>query len=264
MNIRRSFFIFAAIVLCPLIASGQLKRTPLASSKQIVVVITDSWDAVDGVLRGYERPDLNAKWQAVTPKTSIVVGRRGLAWGTGLHGAALSMGPIKKEGDGRAPAGVFSLSAVFGSAPTDSVRASLVTGFPRAEQWAGKTLKMPYIFLDSTSVCVDDIRSQYYNRILSKRDVKQDWKSAEDMLDPAYKWGVVVDHNADPRKAGDGSCIFLHIWNGPSRGTAGCTAFDEQKLLGLLRWLDPASRPVLVQLTKADYQRLSKEWGLPE
>lgn len=233
--------------------SAQPKRAPLASSTQVIVVITDSWGAVDGVLQYYERPALDKSWKAVSPKISIVVGRRGLAWGAGLHGAALGRGPVKREGDGKSPAGVFGLSAVFGSAPSDSVHP------PKA----GMLFKLPYIFVDSTSVCVDDVRSQYYNRILSKRDVQQDWKSAEVMLDEAYKWGVVVDHNANLRKAGDGSCIFLHIWNGPSKGTAGCTAFDEQKLLNLLRWLDPASRPALVQLTKAEYKRMQKMWGIP-
>lgn len=227
--------------------SAQPKQSPLATSKQMVVVVTDSWDAVEGVLQYYERPAFDKSWKAVSPKTSIVVGKTGLAWGVGLHGVALGKGPEKKEGDGKSPAGVFGLSAVFGSTPANSA----------------KFLKMPYVFVDSTDVCVDDVNSKYYNRILSKRDVKQDWKSAENMLDDAYKWGVVVEHNANPRKAGDGSCIFLHIWSGPSRGTAGCTALDEQKLLSLLRWLDPAARPVLVQLTKAEYQRLNKEWGLP-
>lgn len=247
MNTNRILFTLAVIIFFLSTAAAQGTKQPLASSKQIVVVITDSWDAVNGVLHYYERSDLDAKWKAVSPKTSIVVGRTGLAWGVGLHSAALGKGPFKKEGDGKSPAGVFGLSAVFGSTPANSA----------------KFLKMPYVFVDSTDVCVDDVNSKYYNRILSKRDVKQDWKSAENMLDDAYKWGVVVEHNANPRKAGDGSCIFLHIWSGPSRGTAGCTALDEQKLLSLLRWLDPAAHPVLVQLTKAEYQRLSKEWGLP-
>lgn len=247
MNIRQLSNTLAAIIFFLSTAAAQETKQPLASSKQIVVVITDSWGSVDGVLQYYERPMLSTAWKAVSPKTSIVVGRTGLAWGVGLHGAALSKGPVKKEGDGKSPAGVFSLSAVFGSALLNEA----------------KFLKMPYIFVDSTAVCVDDVNSKYYNRIVSRRDVKQDWKSAENMLDDAYKWGVVVDHNANPRKPGDGSCIFLHIWNGPSKGTAGCTALDEQKLVSLLRWLDLASHPVLVQLTKADYQRLSKGWGLP-
>ena len=247
MNIRQVLSILAVIIFFLSIAAAQGTKQPLASSKQIVVVITDSWEVVDGVLQYYERQTLSAKWKAVSPKVSIVVGKTGLAWGVGLHGAALGKVPVKREGDGKSPAGVFGLSAVFGSTPANSA----------------KFLKMPYIFVDSTDVCVDDVNSQYYNRILSKRDVKQDWKSAENMLDEAYKWGVVVDHNASARKASDGSCIFLHIWNGPSRGTAGCTALNGQKLVNLLRWLDPAAHPVLVQLTKVEYQRLSKEWGLP-
>jgi len=32
----------------------------------------------------------------------------------------------------------------------------------------------------------------------------------------------------------------------------------------LLRWLDPASRPVLVQLPEAEYRARAAQWGLPE
>jgi hypothetical protein len=32
---------------------------------------------------------------------------------------------------------------------------------------------------------------------------------------------------------------------------------------GLLRWLDPASRPVLVQLPRNVYERYRQAWGLP-
>ena len=32
----------------------------------------------------------------------------------------------------------------------------------------------------------------------------------------------------------------------------------------LLVWLDPAARPVLVQLPDAEYRARAAEWGLPE
>jgi len=45
------------------------------------------------------------------------LGRAGLAWGLGLHGNPPFPGPIKREGDGRSPAGAFELSSAFGYAP---------------------------------------------------------------------------------------------------------------------------------------------------
>ena len=68
--------------------------------------------------------------------------------------------------------------------------------------------------------------------------------------DILYKWGVVVDHNA-AAIPGAGSCIFLHIWKSSSAPTAGCTAMPESDLVRLLRWLDPARHPILIQLPLA-------------
>jgi D-alanyl-D-alanine dipeptidase len=78
-----------------------------------------------------------------------------------------------------------------------------------------------------------------------------------------YRWGLVVRHNAAPPVAGRGSCIFLHVWAGPGRGTAGCTAMGEESLTEILRWLDPKKGPLLVQLTEVEYARLRGAWRLP-
>src|SRR5438093_125885 len=81
--------------------------------------------------------------------------------------------------------------------------------------------------------------------------------SAEHMRQVAqYKIGVIVGYNASPPVKGRGSCIFLHIWTGPDSHTAGCTAFDEAKLREVMLWLDPVKRPLLVQLTGQEYQKL--------
>jgi L,D-peptidoglycan transpeptidase YkuD (ErfK/YbiS/YcfS/YnhG family) len=68
--------------------------------------------------------------------------------------------------------------------------------------------------------------------------------------------GVIVGYNAAPPTKGRGSCIFLHIWAGPRSTTAGCTAMDASELDQLTRWLDRVRRPVLVQLPRAEYERL--------
>jgi D-alanyl-D-alanine dipeptidase len=124
---------------------------------------------------------------------------------------------------------------------------------------------MPYLSLTPSVECVDDARSKFYTRVLDRASVVPDWNSSEQMLRPdgEYRWGVVVDHNTDPVTAGAGSCIFLHIWLGPGVGTTGCTAMSQEQLEGLLARLDPARRPLLVQLPRPEYKKLRRHWKLP-
>lgn len=225
-------------------------RDPLAGSRQLVLVRTPSWDSPSGLMGAYVRTDEDSPWEPAGEASAITLGARGLAWGRGLHGEASGEGPVKSEGDMKSPAGVFPLGAVFGLAP-------------RA---AGSRFSMPYIALDSTVECIDDPDSRYYNLIVDRRTVSEvDWASSERMrrVGDDYAWGVVVEHNRDPRVPGKGSCIFIHVWGGPTTPTEGCTSLDERRLLEMLEWLRPASRPVLVQLPTAEYQRLKSAWKLP-
>jgi hypothetical protein len=145
----------------------------------------------------------------------IVVGSKGMGWGIGLidagqPGVRFEPEPIKIEGDGKSPAGVFALGTAFGYA---------------AQPPPG--LKLPYLVLAPSIECVDDASSKNYNRIVDRSTVAPDWNSSEHMRDvgESYRWGVVIDHNATvpgrtaPRPGG-GSCVFLHIWHSPDRGTA--------------------------------------------
>jgi D-alanyl-D-alanine dipeptidase len=183
---------------------------------------------------------------------NVVVGKSGLGWGIGIRNVPRASGPIKKEGDGKAPAGIFRLSATFGYAPAQ----------PSA--W-----KMPYIALTKSVECVDDPRSKFYNRIVDRSSVSPDWNSSEHMLlgDERYQWGMVVDHNSanKARSAipGAGSCIFLHIWRDPETTTVGCTAMSQADIETMLAWLDPMRSPILVQLPEAQYKSLRKSWKLP-
>jgi L,D-peptidoglycan transpeptidase YkuD (ErfK/YbiS/YcfS/YnhG family) len=255
----RSLFLCLFVLLAPaLFCSAQQLRThasvktkdALARSRQLVVVTTNDWDTLQGTLRRFERRSARAKWHSIGPTVAVVVGRNGLGWGAGLN-AESGDGPVKKEGDGKAPAGIFRLSSAFGYAPASDAR------------W----LRVPYLPLTETIECVDDVNSSKYNLILDRRGVASpDWQSSEKMRSAgeAYRWGVVVEHNTAPTVAGRGSCIFLHIWGGPDKGTAGCTAMQQPALEVLMRWLDPRRRPALVQLPSAEYERLKARWGLPE
>jgi D-alanyl-D-alanine dipeptidase len=221
---------------------------PLLRSRQMILVTTNGWDAVPGVLRRFERKGKGGEWSQVGAEALVVVGRNGLGWGAGLADAGAAAGPRKKEGDGKAPAGVFALGPAFGFAPERAA-------------W----LRLPYIPLTPSVECVDDTASRRYNLIVDRAAAGDaDWNSSERMRSvEGYRWGLVVRHNAAPPVAGRGSCIFLHVWAGPGSGTAGCTAMEEENLTELLRWLDPKKGPLLVQLPEGEHARLLDAWSLP-
>src|SRR5688500_220741 len=84
-----------------------------SNATQMIAVTTADWNAATGELHRYERESAQAPWREVGSASSVTVGRAGSAWGIGLH-PVQSDGPQKREGDGRAPAGVFSLGTAFG------------------------------------------------------------------------------------------------------------------------------------------------------
>jgi D-alanyl-D-alanine dipeptidase len=255
LQARQRSSLLLLLLLFLLIASSSYagEPAPVRASRQLVVVRTADWNAVEGTLQRYERKTAGKKWQAVGKPITIVVGKAGLAWGIGVVPtdelrASGEDDPIKKEGDGKAPAGIFRLSEAFGYASQEQ------------PAW-----KMPYVSLTSSVECVDDSKSRFYNRIVDRASVSPDWNSSEHMLrsDELYRWGVVVDHNANPPQAEGGSCIFLHIWRGRGQGTVGCTAMPREALESVLAWLDPLRKPLLVQMPKAEYERLKGKWRLP-
>jgi L,D-peptidoglycan transpeptidase YkuD (ErfK/YbiS/YcfS/YnhG family) len=92
---------------------------------------------------------------------------------------------------------------------------------------------------------VDDPASALYNVVAdSAAAARARWTSAERMREVAgYRAGVVVTYNGARTRAGRarlggrgagavpgrGSCIFLHVWDGPGRTTAGCTAMEAAR-----------------------------------
>jgi D-alanyl-D-alanine dipeptidase len=225
-------------------AAGAVTPVP-AAARQLVLVVTPGWDTTSGTLRRYVRATASAPWRRVGATVPVVVGVSGLAWGVDSLGAPGD--PHKREGDGRSPAGVFPLDSAFGFAP------------------AASSIRLPYVPLVAGTECVDDTASVHYNTVVDRERVPRvDWKSAEHMsrIDQ-YRVGVMVGYNKQPVTTGRGSCIFLHIWNGPGSSTAGCTAFPRADVETLLAWLDPKRAPVLVQLPVAEYSRRKTSWRLP-
>ena len=222
-------------------------KIPFSKSLQMVVVTTKDWNTVAGKAQLFQRKNENAEWKAVDESFPVVVGRNGLAWSGELANG--SAAKIKKEGDGNSPAGMFPLTAAFGTSTKPS------------------KLMLPYTKLDQFTECVDDVKSFHYNKIVNRMQVGNfDWKSSEKMLATGapYELGVFVGYNSFPVEKAKGSCIFLHIWKDASTGTAGCTAMARRSLELLTSWISADKNPYLVQLPEDVYKSSRKSWNLPK
>jgi L,D-peptidoglycan transpeptidase YkuD (ErfK/YbiS/YcfS/YnhG family) len=200
---------------------------------QAVVVITKSWSSPTGTLQKFERTQDG--WRIVGDDVAVTVGRNGLAWGRGLH-QAVEDGIEKVEGDGKAPAGVFSLGVAFGYDPLPP-----------------EGVILSYRQATDRDIFVDDPESLDYNRWVTISDELSDdpksvWHSFERMKrdDHLYELGITIRHNVDPVMKGKGSAIFFHIWRDANTPTAGCTAMAKDDLSALMRWLDPNKNPIII------------------
>ena len=226
-----------------------------ASSCQMIMVLTDSPQASNGILYYFQLDCNKPQWRLANGPIPVLIGKNGLGWSTGLHDIANTLNyPVKREGDGRSPAGVFHLNSVFGYKPADQMT----------------KLKMPYLHLTQMTECIDDPDSRYYNQIVYRNKITEtdhvDWKSSEKMsrMGHCYELGVVVDYNHDPIKHWAGSCIFLHNWKNQHNTTAGCTAMAPEVMKEIVNWLDDTKDPVFVLLTKQLYCDLMNKCNLPK
>ena len=206
------------------------------NASQLLMVTTKEWNTKEGTLQRYEKN--KGIWEKIGQPISIILGRNGLGWGIGLHTTPQNASYIKKEGDGRAPAGLFHLGHGFGYNPYD--------------------ISFPYHISTTSDQCVDDSRSQWYNQIVDSTQVQRDYKSFEKMKlnNPLYKYGITVEHNPQAMAYG-GSCIFIHIRSENGKGTAGCTAMRESEMMTLLRWLKKEKQPLLLQLPKEEMLKVN-------
>jgi D-alanyl-D-alanine dipeptidase len=225
-------------ILLGLMLLGVIIHAKIPETKQLIVVRTGSWNDHSGSLQRYEK--VHGEWQRVGESIRVKLGRNGLGWGRGLHTTPKKAKYIKKEGDGRSPAGIFMLKQAFGYAPFK--------------------VRYPYEVYRETDHCVDDVHSKFYNKIVDSTKVAVDYHSQEHMKFPKdfYKYGIVVNHNHIDEKGavpGAGSCIFIHIKTVP---TAGCTVMQEAEIKDLIHWLNPADKPLLLQGPEEVVERLWK------
>src|ERR1700730_4781402 len=102
----RSFSLLLLACSWPL-ATGRSATRELDRSRQCIVVLTDNWASTTGVLHAFERIGATANWKERGPGVVVVAGKNGLGQGRGLVRPDFKRVPDKKEGDDRAPAGIF-------------------------------------------------------------------------------------------------------------------------------------------------------------
>ena len=211
--------------------------------RQVVLVTADSWMSDAGKLHQFSK--VCDRWRLEERDLPVMLGKNGLGWGSGIH-RSVSGPPQKAEGDSKAPAGVFRFGESFGY---DS------------EPPAGAS--MPYRCITEYDYYVDDVESQDYNQWVTldgnRKTPRQRWNSWEAMKrsDHRYELGAVIQHNAAPVVKGRGSAIFLHLWEASGVATAGCTAMAKDDLAALIRWLNPADNPCLIQAPIHELGRLT-------
>lgn len=209
---------------------------------QVIVVTTASWESKQGKLKRYER--VNGQWKSVGVDVPVAVGKSGLGWGSGLHKNANGSG--KKEGDGKAPAGVFTLGMMFGY-----------------NEKSLSHLNYPYQQSTNRDYFIDDVNSDDYNKwvtipVNKLNNPKERWGSYEIMrrADHLYEYGIIVSHNMDPIVKEKGSAIFIHVWRSTGSPTLGCTSMSKENIVTLMRWIDPIKSPLLIQVPESELKKL--------
>lgn len=152
-----------------------------------------------------------------------MVGRWGARFGRRRMPCAVGRGGIgskRAEGDGITPVGRHRIEAVL--ARPDRVPLALVRRL-RAQAIAPR---------DGWS---DDPADPGYNGPVRRPHAFG--CEAMRRSDRQYDLVGVLDWNRAPAVAGRGSAIFLHVWRGPRRPTAGCVALRRADLVWVLaRW----------------------------
>ena len=199
-----------------------LENNPTAlfgTNRQIILVSSATPQAVPVVIHTFEK---NAgQWHTVFPAMSASGAKNGFA-------------PFdeKKEGDGRAPSGIFDITTTFGYHP--SIRT-----------------QMPYKHVTAGDFWIDDVASDQYNQwVRLAKGTPSVSHERMKRTDHLYEYGIIIEYNVNPTVRGKGSAIFIHLERAPGAPTIGCIATSAHNMLDLLAWLDPEKDPIIIMGTE--------------
>lgn len=248
-GMKHFLLILCSVLLCAL-AQAQLPK----ECTQVVVGITEGWNSSYAKVSLVEK-NAKGQWVRVLGPFSARVGRNGTAWGLGLHANPRGV-TLKKEGDGRSPAGIFAIGGLWTTTKT-----------PVKHDRA-----LPEVHVGPNDLWGTDLNTpQYYNRYIRlDHPAATPWELHEQMKQTDYPHSIkmLICHNTagTPGRPvlGGGSSIFFHIWRDAGAApTAGCTTLHEQNLRAIISRLSVAKHPVYVLLPRTEYVKLRAPWRLP-
>ena len=174
---------------------------------QVITVEAQSGQSEVAVVRIWQRTSSGHYRQVDGPFRAFV----------GIHG----VGPTR-EGLGRTPVGVFTLTQAFGNRASDNT-------------------KMPYFRAGPDDWWDESPSSAQYNHHVKSRF--SPGGNSENLYDAGgvYAHAVVINYNTDPIVKGAGSGFFLHVSGG--RPTRGCVSISAKDLNIVLHWLNPVLHP---------------------
>ncbi len=231
--------IIAALVLAAVVIARLVPAPvePLFGTTRLIVVEVDGFNDSQANLVTYQRTADNEPWQAVGQAQPVTLGRAGIGWGHTFRHLARDGEPIKREGDKRAPAGIFPLGQPFGLGASDLPDYMQLT--------------------DGKHFCVDDPNSTQYSRIVPIDQAGQGISGERMWEIDLYQHGLVVEYPTSA-KARSGSCIFMHVWKQPGTPTVGCVAMAPETMQHLQRWVNGAQRAAIAIFPASARRRLNR------
>lgn len=201
----------AAVVVCVLgaLASFSVSAGAASLPGQIITVEAATPRSQTAVLR---------TWRLASDGRYVQVFPAVVAW-VGVNGVRPT-----REGLGRTPVGVFTLTQAFGNQPDNGTR-------------------LPYVHVGPDDWWDENPASPHYNHLVVSR--VSPGGNSENLYysGVAYAHAVVINYNVNPVVKGAGSGFFLHVSFGSA--TEGCVAIPEGDLDRVMRWLAPSLHPVV-------------------
>jgi L,D-peptidoglycan transpeptidase YkuD (ErfK/YbiS/YcfS/YnhG family) len=184
-----------------------------------------------GVSTAYQEGPRDSPLAAIRIHPAAGNPRRGwLTAGGQTVPVALGRGGIranKREGDGGTPRGTFRPRQLWW----------------RADRHPRPRTHLPVRAIGPQDAWCEDPESRHYNQ-----PIRLDRASRDDRLqrdDHLYDFIVEIDHNTQPRIAGRGSAVFLHLARADFSPTAGCVSMTRAAMLRLLERLGPETKIVI-------------------
>jgi len=221
------------------------RRNSLGSPSKIILIKSMNWVNPHAQM-SFWRKKPSGDWMPEGDVSVVQIGKNGLGFGWDLKSyASHLLAPVKVEGDGKTPLGIFLLGKKFGK---NSARY-----FKQKEN---------FLLLNAGTECIDDVDSPYYNQIVETKEgnvlVEKQWSSSELMFnEPLYRQGLFINYHSNAA-ARAGSCIFMHLQNPQKIGTAGCVSMEKKlldKVFDFAKNYEPVELIIVTNKIFEEYQQ---------